>query len=97
MKAIKDTREILAETEDGKITVGEKLSLEQSKKILNRNGNNYTDEQIIIIRDFIYTMATIQYLFITEQYIKNKSLTKNQNQNEKECIPLHQSEHRRAS
>lgn len=96
MKVVRDTEEILSETDNGKITVGEKLSLEQSRKILNRNGNNYTDEQILIIRDFIYTMATIQYLFITEQYIKNKSLTKNQNENEK-SIPLHQGEYRRAS
>jgi hypothetical protein len=73
------------------------MSIEQSKKILNVDGNNYTDEQIKVIRDFIYAMATIDYLFFTEQHLKNKSQSLNPETNEQESNSLHQGEYRRAS
>lgn len=99
MKEIKTEREILAETEEGKITIGEKLSLEHCRKVLNGDGNNFTDKEILEIRDFIYAMATIDYLFFIKQFRKNNSFNTNQNQNnhEQESIPLHQGEYRRAS
>ena len=96
MKAVKDNREILAEGENGKITVGEKLSLAHCKKVLEQNGNKYTEEQVIRIREFLYVMATIDYMFFTEQYLK-KLNQQNQNNHEQESIPLHQGEYRRAS
>ena len=37
------------------------LSLERCKKILNKNGNKYTDEEVEKIREFLYTMAMIEY------------------------------------
>lgn len=62
-------REVLAETEDGKVTIGEKLSLEHCRKVLNTDGNNYSDEEILEIRDFIYAMATIDYMFYTKEVL----------------------------
>ncbi len=97
MKKVNDHRELLAETDNGKITIGEKLSLTHCKKVLEQNGNKYTDEQVSRIRDFLYAMATIDYLFFTEQYLKNKTLTENQNHHEQESIPLYPGEYRRAS
>lgn len=89
MKRIKDDREILAETENSKITVREKLSLAHCKNILNRNGKNYTDAEVILIRDFLYAMATIDYLFFTEQYLKKKSIDQKQHDHEEDSDFLH--------
>jgi hypothetical protein len=36
------------------------LSNEECKKILNRNGNNYTDDQIRKIRDLLWSLAQIE-------------------------------------
>lgn len=36
-----------------------KISLSKCKSILNKNGNKYTDEQIIQIRDYLYQIAKI--------------------------------------
>ncbi len=38
----------------------EKLSIEYCRKILNKNGFNYTDEQVEKIRDFLYILADIE-------------------------------------
>ena len=89
MKAVKGIREVLAETEDKRITVGRKLSLEQCRKLLNRDGRNYSDRELLIIRDFLYTMASIDYIFFTGQY-------QNQHSHEQTGIPLRQGEYRRA-
>ena len=35
------------------------LTLNECKEILNEEENNYTDEQIILIRDWLYYMADI--------------------------------------
>ena len=94
MKSVKDTREILAESENGKITVHEKFSLAFCKKILNLKGNKYTDEQILLIRDYVYALATLDFIYFTEQYFPT---ILNQSNNEQESIPLCESEYRRAS
>lgn len=36
------------------------FSLQTCKKILNRNGNQYTDEEIYKIRDYLYQLVEIQ-------------------------------------
>jgi len=38
----------------------EKLSIAHCKKVLNKNGYNYTDEQVEKIRDFLYILADIE-------------------------------------
>lgn len=35
------------------------LSLEKCKAILNKNGLAYTDEEVLLIREFLYKMAAI--------------------------------------
>jgi hypothetical protein len=37
------------------------ISLTDCKRILNRNGNFYSDEQILAIRDFLILLAELQY------------------------------------
>lgn len=49
--------------------------------MLNRNGNNYTDEEIKKIRDFLYRIAELEYEYFMST--KNKK-------NEKESTSLHQ-------
>lgn len=57
------------------------LSLEESQKILNSGGKNYTIEQVEKIRDFLYTLAKIDI----ELFKKRKS-------NEKSNL-VHKSKH----
>lgn len=82
------------------------LSLSESKKILNRAGLNYSDEEINQIREFIYLLAEIDYeLFMQrmkeEQTKEVKIIPINTNQNiindEKDGTTLHSGEYRRAS
>ncbi|MBI1838678.1 MAG: hypothetical protein HYR91_15545 [Flavobacteriia bacterium] len=44
-----------------------KVSAEQLKKILNKNGNNYTDEEVEKIREFLYLLAHIELEHIKRQ------------------------------
>ena len=92
MKIVKSKREreLLSETTEGRVTIKEKLSLAHCRKVLNRDGNNYSDEQILEIRDFLYKLATLDYLFF-QDYLKK------QNQENEKSISLHQGQHRRAS
>lgn len=45
-----------------------KLSITHCRKVLNRNGNNHSDEQIQKIRDFLYFIAEMEY----ENFKNNK-------------------------
>ncbi len=42
-----------------KIKASERLSLTQCKNRLNKKGINYTDEQILAIRDWLYLIGEI--------------------------------------
>jgi hypothetical protein len=64
-----------------------KVSIEQCKKMLNRNGNNYTDEEVEKIRDFLYILVHIEM-----EYIKTRI-----NHEEEKLRTLYPSEYRRAS
>jgi hypothetical protein len=64
-----------------------KVSVEQCKKMLNRNGNNYTDEEVEKIRDFLYILVHIEM-----EYIKTRI-----NHEEEKLRTLYPSEYRRAS
>ena len=44
-----------------------KVSVEQCKKMLNINGNNYTDEEVEKIKDFLYLLVHIEM-----EHIKTK-------------------------
>lgn len=78
------------------VKTGEKLSLEHCKKVLNQDGLNFTDEEVILIRDYLYAMAEIDFLYFTEEVLKKETETKNQNNNETKSHSLHQSKYRRA-
>ena len=76
-----------------------KLTVEECRSILNKNGIEYTNEEIIQIRDFLYLMAEItsnnfQRMKDQEQVI---SINKNVKEDENESISLCESKYRRAS
>lgn len=48
------------------IRESERLSLTECKKVLNKNGNHYTDNEIIEIRNWLYLMSEIS-LAVLEQ------------------------------
>lgn len=38
-----------------------KISLQECKAILNKNGENFSDEEVKSIRDFLYSLIEIDY------------------------------------
>ncbi len=39
----------------------DKISLKKAKEILNEDGNNYTDQEVEIVRNFLYQLAKADY------------------------------------
>jgi len=73
------------------------ISLEQSREILNQNGIEYTDEEILIIREFMYRVAEIttkHYQRIKENNGKVIPIIQT-NQDETKSISLHSGKYRR--
>ncbi len=54
----------------------DKLSLEECKKTLNVDGDNFTDEQIILIRDWLYHMADIAIMDYDQRQEEKERLNK---------------------
>jgi hypothetical protein len=52
------------------------LSLEKCKKVLLKNGGNYTDEEIIKIRDFLYKMVHLELELLKD--LKKRNMWKNE-------------------
>ena len=50
------------------------LSFETCKQTLNKKENKYTDQQISAIRNFLYSLAEIEYV-----NFKTKTCTENEN------------------
>ena len=75
-----------------------KMDLETCKRLININGNKYTDEEILKIRDFLYQLAEIECRYFkqwqTEQH-ENVKRTNAINDERKESVPLYPSEYRR--
>ena len=59
-----------------------KLSIAYCQKVLSKDGSKYTDEEVRMIRDFLYQMAWLDYNI----YI-------NQKDNEKERNSIHKGVH----
>ncbi len=57
--------------EEAKQLVKQKISLEEFKKMLNKNGDNFSEGDIQEIRDFLYIMAEIDFIMFKE-YMKDK-------------------------
>jgi hypothetical protein len=77
-----------------------KLSLELCKKILNVDGNVYSDQEILRIREFLYELAEIECRHFKDwqQQQTNRIITINRNDYETtESYSLYPSEYRRAS
>ena len=75
-----------------------KLDLDTCKRILNAGETEYSDQEIIRIRDYLYQLAEIECRYFkqwqTEQ--NDNVIPINANNNErKESIPLYPGEHRR--
>ncbi|MBN9379945.1 MAG: hypothetical protein J0H74_04230 [Chitinophagaceae bacterium] len=74
------------------------LTIDPSKAILNQHGINYTDEEITIIRDFITRLTEITLAFHERAKVKRViPITQINNHESAKSLPLHPSQHRRAS
>ena len=75
----------------------EKLSLAFCKKILNENGNDYTDEQVLRIRDYLYKLAEIECRYFKQWKSEQESkiVPINRDYETTESYPLHSGEYRR--
>lgn len=76
----------------------EKLDLETCRKILNEGDKQYSDEEVIRIRDYLYTLAEIECRFFKEwqaNYADNIIPIKQANHETEESHTLHTGEYRR--
>jgi hypothetical protein len=84
------------------------LPFDESKKLLNKYGHNYTDEEIKIIREFISILIDIDFKLFKrklenelskkeEEKEQHKIIELHENNNETKSDSLHQGFYRRAS
>ena len=75
-----------------------KMDLKTCKRLININGNNYTDAEILKIRDFLYQLAEIECRYFkqwqNEQHENVQSINAI-NDERKESVPLYPGEYRR--
>jgi hypothetical protein len=74
------------------------ISIEKCREVMKKNGIEYTDEELLILRDFLYRLLEISnshWERIKEKEAKIFEI--NQPDHEKKSIPLCASKHRRAS
>ena len=92
LKALKD-----GNINDSSVT-GTLLSLQECKAILNQDRLEYTDEEILIIRDFMYQMAEMTIRHYHDHRIsQSKVIAINEiKDDKKKSIPIRPSKHRRA-
>lgn len=55
------------------IKESERISLTECKKILNKNGNHYTDNEIIEIRNWLYFISEISLASLEDNELKQKT------------------------
>ena len=77
----------------------DRIPIAKCKRILNADGQNYTDEQVLLIRDFLYSLAVVDYyvnekMFQEGQLIEQKTNNYDDSQESNHIFP---SEYRRAS
>jgi hypothetical protein len=78
---------------------GERLDIAICRKVLNQNGNNYSDEQIITIRDYLYQLAEIEMRNFKNWQETERTKIININHTDYETTeshPLYQGKYRRA-
>jgi hypothetical protein len=54
------------------IRESERISLTECKKILNKNGNHYTDNEIIEIRNWLYFISEISLASLEDRELQKK-------------------------
>jgi hypothetical protein len=78
----------------------DRIPISKCKKILNNDGHAYTDEETLLIRDFLYSLAIVDY-YVNEQRIKKEAelneLKTIDYDEPKESNTIFPSEYRRAS
>jgi hypothetical protein len=72
----------------------ERLSIPFLKKILEKSGTKYADEEVKLMVDYFYTMAQIE---IELQSQENEKLKNQNNDNNEKSYSLYPCEYRRAS
>lgn len=61
------------------IDEGKKLSIEHCKKVLNKNGGNYSDEQVKKISDILYLLGRLDYEIFKQVLKDSKKESKTEN------------------
>jgi hypothetical protein len=59
------------------IKESERISLTECKRILNKNGNHYTDNEIIEIRNWLYFISEISLASLEDNELKQKINNRN--------------------
>ena len=67
----------------------QKISVQECKKILNKQGESFSDEEVKSIRDFLYSLIEIDY-FHFQKYVKAKAEHLLVNEAEGKVIQLNQ-------
>lgn len=65
------------------------VNQKDATKILNAGKTKFTTEQVLMIRDFLFSLAEIEYSNYINENLKEKE--------DDECYTLYPREHRRAS
>lgn len=87
------------ECEKAKIEI-EMVSIDKLKQVMNQNGLDYSQAELLIIRDLLYRLAEISvshYERIQTSEAKVISINKTDHYDTEESIPIRQGEYRRAS
>lgn len=76
-----------------------KVSIEQCREIMNRDGVEYTDEELLVIRDFMYLIVDITRSHYERVQDQSKIIDINENNTDHETksISIRPGEYRRAS
>ncbi|MBL7682917.1 MAG: hypothetical protein JNK00_06115 [Flavipsychrobacter sp.] len=75
-----------------------RLELEHCKRILDAESEGYSDEQVVLIMDFLYSIASLEYdLFKRKNAVSNIIDLTEKLQENAQSNTLHSGEYRRAS
>ncbi len=77
----------------------DRIPIAKCRQILNAYGNSYTDEQVLLIRDFLYSLAVVDY-YVNEKMFQEELLKEQKTKDHdgsKEGNFIFPSEYRRAS
>ena len=67
-REVKKSRRLPKETVQPRIEIEDKMPLSKCRQILKEMEVNYTDEEILLVRDWLYDLAAITY----DEFINDK-------------------------